>query len=278
MARDAKPGGRSTRLFPKIELADVKLQEWEPSAAQVDQLREWMRKDAVHANPDLHRIRVKASNWAGVAGPYWPGARGEAGQWLPVTRRDLFDLADDCLGGSWMPLMSAAFAWGHGNIGYGPARLRSILEKNDPAQIELVLAEAVAALSRKGTEAAYRVLRPTRANVVWGLGPAFFTKFLYFAGWRMEITDPKPLILDAQVAASVRVIAQSVYTRAGIDDDMASWLWPKGNWWAYRYGQYIELAHRLASLLPDDLPHRPDVLEFALFDTDLRNTGIWGLA
>ena len=92
------------------------------------------------------------------------------------------------------------------------------------------------------------------------------------------MTDPKPLILDAQVAASVRLIAQGVYARAGIDDDMAPWLWPKGNWWAHRYGQYLKLAHRVASMLPDDLPNRPDVLELALFDTELRDTRIWGLA
>ncbi len=277
MARTARRGGRSARLGPKIEFADAALQEWELGAAQVELLREWMRKCAVRANPDLHRIDVKASNWSGVAAPYWPVVLGDAHEWLPVTRRDLFDLAD-CRGGSWMPLMSAMFAWGHGNIGYGPARLRAILEKNDLAHIDLVLADAVDELSRGGAEAAYSVFRPTTKNEVLGFGPAFFTKFLYFVGWRMKMTGPKPLILDAQVAASVRLIAQPVYTRAGIDQDMASWLWPKGNWWAHRYGQYIELAHRVASLLPNDLPHRPDVLEFALFDKGLRESGIWSLA
>jgi hypothetical protein len=134
-----------------------------------------MRKGAVRANPDLHRIKVKASNWSGVAVPYWPGVLEEDNEWLPVTRGDLFDLAGACRGGSWMPLMSAMFAWGHGNIGYGPARLRAILEKNDPAHIELVLADAVDELSKAGTEAAYRVLRPERVNLVWGFGPACFT-------------------------------------------------------------------------------------------------------
>jgi hypothetical protein len=77
----------------------------------------------------------------------------------------------------------------------------------------------------------------------------------------MKVAGPELLILDAQVAASVRQIAHRVYTRAGIDQDMASWLWPTSNWWAHRYGQYVELAHRVASLLPDDLPSRPDALE-----------------
>lgn len=278
MARYGRQGERRARLEPMIELADAKMQEWEPNVELVERLRQWVGQNDVHANPDLHRIRVKASNWAGVAGPYWPSVLGDGHEWLPVTRGDLFDLADTCRGGSWMPLMSATFAWGHGNIGYGPARLRAILEKNDPTHIEQVLANAVAALSKTGTEAAYSVLRPARANVVWGLGPAFFTKFLYFAGWGMDVPEPKPLILDAQVAASVRLIAQRVNAGAGIDPDMAPWLWPKGNWWAHRYGQYIALAHRVASMLPDDLPKRPDALELALFDKDLRKSGIWALA
>jgi hypothetical protein len=260
-----------------IELADAALQEWEPSAAMVDGLREWVTQDTVHADPDGHRIGVKASNWAGVAAPYWPQVLGDADEWLPVTRRDLFDLADTSRDGSWMPLFSATFAWGYGNVGYGPSRLRAILKNNDAEHIERKLTDAVEALSSEGAKAAYSVLRPWRSNVVWGFGPAFFSKFLYFAGWRMDVPGPKPLILDAQVAASIRLIAEPVYTRAGIDQDMASWLWPTSNWWGHRYGQYIELVHRVASLLPSDLPSRPDVLELALFDGRLRKTGVWDL-
>lgn len=136
--------------------------------------------------------------------------------------------------------------------------------------------EAVEALSSEGTEAAYSVLRPWRANVVWGFGPAFLSKFLYFVIWKMDVPGPKPLILDAQVAASIRLIAEPVYTRACIDQDMASWLWPTSNWWAHRCSQYIHLVHRVASLFPSDLPSRPDVLELALFDGRLRTTGRLG--
>jgi len=89
-----------------------------------------------------------------------------------------------------MPLLTATFAWGYGNVGYGPSRLRAILSNNNPDHIERTLTEAVEALSSEGTEAAYSVLRPWRANVVWGFGPAFLSKFLYFVIWKMDVPGP----------------------------------------------------------------------------------------
>jgi hypothetical protein len=43
-----------------------------------------------------------------------------------------------------------------------------------------------------------------------GFGPAFLSKFLYFVIWKMDVPGPKPLILDARVAASIRLIAEPV--------------------------------------------------------------------
>jgi hypothetical protein len=90
-------------------------------------------------------------------------------------------------------------AWGFGNVGYGPFRVRRVLASvPDPgARLQAAAGE----LARGGPAAAYALLGDRGVSALPGLGPAFGTKFLYFCsppGGRAA------LILDSLVARWLR--------------------------------------------------------------------------
>jgi hypothetical protein len=91
-------------------------------------------------------------------------------------------------------------------------RLKEVLRG---VPVEAALAHAVTTLADDGAVAAYRQLR----GAIQGLGPAFFTKFLYFAGDALtDVPRPRPLILDqriARVLRALRVVVNSVVFRSG---------------------------------------------------------------
>ncbi|MEU5341966.1 MULTISPECIES: hypothetical protein [unclassified Streptomyces] len=175
----------------------------------------------------------------------------------------------------WSEALVASYVWGQGRTGYGPHRLREILAE---PTVDDALATAGSVLRQEGAVAAYRGLR----GAVKGLGPAFFTKFLYFLdqGHLLDpATDapaePRALILDQRVARVMRAHA----TRVGADMALASapavaaWIWSDSGWTSHRYGVYLEWIHaateQLASAGIGWPGSRPDLLELALFD------GVW---
>lgn len=79
--------------------------------------------------------------------------------------------------------------WGQGRTGYGPYRLKEILAEPLVAD---VLAKAGGTLREQGAVAAYRVLN----GAVKGLGPAFFTKLLYFLN---HFPPPRPTLPPPRV-------------------------------------------------------------------------------
>ncbi|WP_396835443.1 hypothetical protein [Mycobacterium sp. ITM-2016-00316] len=78
------------------------------------------------------------------------------------------------------------------------ARIASIAA--DPYSAAALLQEG-ARLSRTDPRAAYNLLRPNNKTAIGDLGPAFFTKYLYFAGGGRA--DHRSYILDRNVAASL---------------------------------------------------------------------------
>jgi hypothetical protein len=102
------------------------------------------------------------------------------------------------------------------------------------------LAAALELLRESGPVAAYDALR-SRLRIAY-LGPAFFTKFLYFAGYDTT-SEPRPLILDRFVARGLR---------AG---------WPRSGWTSAQYGDYLRHAHAWAH----ESGAAPDAVELALF-------------
>lgn len=131
-----------------------------------------------------------------------------------IARGDLFDLADDCAtNGGWTRLLIASYAWGTGRTGYGPFRCNGILQK---PHIEESLREGVRLANSEGPMNAYHYLNNRTEGHVLGLGPAFFTKFLYFAG--RNSPRPHALILDQVLAGAIRTISTNPRLLAG-----ASW-------------------------------------------------------
>ena len=96
----------------------------------------------------------------------------------------------------------------------------------DPTGAAKILREA-GQLSVTDPEAAFARLRPGRRNVVSYLGPAFFTKYLYFAG--AGDANHRSLILDARVATAL--------------NERCGWktLHRKGPWPALTYERYCNL-------------------------------------
>jgi hypothetical protein len=142
-------------------------------------------------------IPVDATRWAaGLPPDAWPAGFAASGK---VCRNEVFALAERWRARdvSSVQLAAGVLAWGHGIRGYGPFRTGRILNR------ELAGERLEAALGglRQDTvapavlEDCYE--RFTTTAKLPGLGPAFFTKLLYFTGYRRgkggdSAVDPGP--------------------------------------------------------------------------------------
>lgn len=266
---------RSERFGPLAALADELVLEWRPDSAQTQALIDWVGARDWHRDPRLHTVQCDRHEWAQAAGGQWPSSldatestisRGEA---FTVARRARFE-------SNWMPLLATVYAWGYGRSRLGRYRYGQIAALDN---VDSVLANAVNVMDEKGPVAAYERL----AGTVTGFGPAFFTKFLYFAADAKPTKNPS-LILDARVAAACRSITHSMLRGAGVDSELARglarWQWGKGSWTPHRYGVYLDFAAGLTAHLEaqgrEKWPEEtPDAVELALFDRELFRTGTW---
>ena len=180
-----------------------------------------------------------------------------------LTRQDLFQLArtvepsiteDDVLTLLWHVL-----AWGTDRSQRrNRARIRAFADESDRQRNAALLRDAIA-FSRSGdAESAYRVHIRRGGGQIPGLGPAFFTKLLYFASEDSDGT--RCLILDARVARS---LAQAGWTSLPRSGSGFSY-----NWYTATYASYCELLRRWAD---DEAAQRgalvwPDEIERALFE------------
>lgn len=166
-----------------------------------------------------------------------------------ITRADLFDLAgtalaDDADDAATLSLLWRASAWGAGTSGRNMRRrMKSV--RQDPAGFAALLREA-GVVGRTDPRAAYELLYPRRRTAIRFLGPAFFTKFLYFAG--AGAPDHPSLILDARVAAALNTSID----RRGLR---------YGGWKSETYQGYCLLLERWAR----EHGVRADVIEHRLF-------------
>lgn len=169
-----------------------------------------------------------------------------------ISRRQLFEQADRAAESpeSALQLLWQSLAWGAGTSARNMhRRLDSVKARPDEVAEELV---RVAGESRKDAAAAYEALRPGGRTLIKYLGPAFFTKFLYFAG--QGNADHPCLILDARVAQSLH--------RHGWDS-----LRSGGGWPAATYERYTDLLHRWAGdLSTSDRTVAADEIELWLFE------------
>lgn len=282
------PPGRRPRQHERFSGlagdADEVLGEGPLSQAQVEPFRAWASealKDAssVEQFVEEHPVNVNAARWHGFldASPRLMTVIDERGA---IRRRDVVEVAhESARSRRWIPLLHASFAWGQGKNGYGPARLTQIHDAAARADVNIedALREAVAAMEAGTAVDGYKRLRK---RVPW-LGPAFYTKFLYFAGAASPpAAGPSPLILDAVVASQVRAVVAARYAARHSDsrhvsdaEPLATWLWSSGGWSPHRYGVWLSFANAATAQLRSEIPvwsSKADAFELAVFDKQLR--------
>lgn len=164
-----------------------------------------------------------------------------------ISRGDLFAIADDALNSphAALQLLWNSIAWGSGT---GTRNIRTRIDAvadNEAAAGQLLQRPAHA--SRVDPQAAYELLYPGNKAALRGLGPAFFTKYLYFAGAGAAVHPC--CILDERVALALRAIGWKSL--------------PTQQWWPSAYKRYNELLQRWAG---ETAAPRFDLIERWLFD------------
>lgn len=137
----------------------------------------------------------------------WPDAWQEPGV---VWRDDVFRVAAAWQAGDAPArhLLTAALVWGYGSTNYGPHRMGVTLAAKD---LDDRLDRALAPLRGPDLASipdlfdAHRRFSSYSDCRLPSLGPAFFTKVLYFAGYRRGQRGVQPLILDDRVVGQLPV-------------------------------------------------------------------------
>lgn len=169
-------------------------------------------------------ITVDRQRWVDyLPGDCWPSSFAEMGQ---VTRGDVFKVADQWCAGdvSSRVFTAAVLAWGYGTTGYGRWRTgRTLAADPDGTRLESKLEPLRAEkISGEALQSVYSAFL-AKPRLPW-LGPAFFTKLIYFAGYRRGVGGIQPLILD-------RVVAGRIPADAGVRP--RAWLWSCAEWTGY---------------------------------------------
>lgn len=180
-----------------------------------------------------------------------------------LTRRDLFAMGNELE--SEQDLSSFVWhvlAWGSGNS------VRNNLKRLDsiPAH-EPLLREALDVARAGDPRTAYSTLVRRGGGVIPSLGPAFFTKLLYFASeGNDDAVGPRTrcLILDARVAGSLYRLGWNM---------AESYPTPSFsyNWFTDTYVSYCQLLERWADAAGEGVT--PDMFERALFQRS-RSTSV----
>jgi len=165
-----------------------------------------------------------------------------------IARRDIFAIADAAQEdpSASLILLWNSLAWGSGSKRrLNKARIASVARDRDGAS---ALLQRAAQASRSDPLKAYSLLYPNNKTALRGLGPAFFTKYLYFAG--AGSADHRCCILDRNVAAALR--------------ERCGWKsLPDQGWFASTYERYALLLDQWVAKY--GFTHR-DMIERCLFD------------
>jgi len=227
-----------------IELALESLSSWLPNNNVAD-----------------HAITFKPEAWAGVldALPHDLTASGR------ISRGAVFAIAAEVRARTrpTADLFTATYLWGQGVSGYGRTRYDKISEQAGQ-RLEENLRAATQLLLSGGPISAYawlyggecpkdrRVACEPGSGRIADLGPAFFTKVLYFADTR---SDTSALILDKVLATKVHQHSRLPYL---IHEDGRAY-----SWTPYRYDVYLNWMRQTATTLAV----AADLLELALFSS-----------
>jgi hypothetical protein len=152
---------------------------------------------------------------------------------------------------------TVAMIWGHGASGYGPYRTARVLTGSAaPAgaplsgDVGLRLADSAEVARRDGAVEGYRFLN-NRPGRITGLGPAFFTKWLYFVTARGQTTMAAAApVLDALVLTWLG--SRGVTLRPGYTDDYARYVDLLGSWGEPHGLPPAAVEERIFRLIRDD--------------------------
>ena len=168
-----------------------------------------------------------------------------------IRRADIFTLDDASASpAAALTVLFNALAWGSGDKRRNnKARIAAIAANPDTAA---ALLQHAAALSHDDPMTAYDVLYPNNRTAISDLGPAFFTKYLYFAG--AGNPDHPCCILDENVALALQ--------------KACGWhSLPLKGWLASAYDRYATL---LGHWVDEHQLGRRDVIERWLFEEGKR--------
>jgi hypothetical protein len=150
-----------------------------------------------------------------------------------INRQDVFALAADNTPQGRVGLLLGAYIWGTGPSAFLVGRRARTFTRTDIDEIGQRLQAVDRLLASEGPIAAYASLTRGAPNSIRFLGPAFFTKYMYFAAGHLTDVSPSPLILDRKVARALRKAH-------------AGWSIGTHGWSADTYGRYLDYAHGLA--------------------------------
>lgn len=123
-----------------------------------------------------------------------------------LDRRAVAQIVEDNATTSPVGSFAASMVWGHGNSGYGAHRTAAILQ-NDRSQgaplsnaVVSKLEQSIEVSRAQGAVEGYRYLNNRSRGKIAGLGPAFFTKWLFFVTARGDVeSDNAAPVLDKLV-------------------------------------------------------------------------------
>ena len=193
----------------------------------------------------------------------WAGHLEENGPVLgalprELDRRTVALLVDGLLPGDVVGAFTVAMIWGHGTSGYGPYRTARVLTAarspmGAPVSpgVRSRLGESIEVAREGGPVEGYRYLN-NRPGKVDGLGPAFFTKWLYFVTARGDAGSANAApVLDALV---IEWLAShgGPSLRAGYTVDYAQYVETLRSWGAPHGLGPANVEERIFRLIRDD--------------------------
>lgn len=156
------------------------------------------------------RFGFDSDRWrVGLPDPgLWPPALDDCPQgrrWPLVDRAAVFTAARAAAesgdGGDALRALVTIFVWGCGTRAREVTRRLRVFADTPADQVADRLLHALQVQDVDGPIEAYRAL--ASGDRVRGLGPAYYTKWLYFAGYGRVVGPRQPLIFDSRVAASL---------------------------------------------------------------------------
>ena len=244
--------------------------KWGEIAHPVGPLRHTPTMAGVNPGDEGNWSRYRSDWWTGYftgdLAQAWPSqldqSEPDSDGYRWVSRKDVFDIAATKSPHRELRTAVAAYVWG---VGFGSRFRKGQLVRAFTTNSDVVegkLRRAARILAEEGPVAAYGSM--LRGGSAWTkfMGPAYFTKFLFFIGYHdpglsshgTKEPDPRnpelsyrPLILDRRVATALR----------------ERWVFPPGtgnsNWPSDLYRRYLAYCH-------EQYPSDPEAGEYELFN------------